>query len=566
MADGNAYSHPGVYIHELPGIPTISSVSTSIPVFVGQTQTLDPADRYVARQVKGWADYRNRYGDYVWGAEVSKAVYEFFAEGGALCYVIGVNSTTQLAAAGNKSVQDLTGSYAFNAASAGEWGNLLYISFVDAAPVPPKKASNYFNVNVLVSALDVDGVQPTVATRLLKQYITDNSIKPVNGYYVIESFGSFTFSSIINGGVNGILCKLVTQINAKSIFIRVAGVKPNTTLSLTTSRAGKGIQLSAGKAFDLSNYGGAWPALASVADATLVAVPDAAVVDMTASGGDDVKKYKTNIIRDGVLQACENLPNLFYVIDPPYVGTTINATTGQAIDNSQNIVDFVLGTSDNLPLSSNENAAVYYPWPVVLNPISGTNVPVPPCGPVLGCIARTDINAGVHYSPAGVANGQIKTATGMTKWLGESDQDSCNPHGINVIRNIPGYGITIYGARTLAVGTEWQYVAVRRFVTFVELSLKAGLQWVVFEPSTDFLWTTIIREVTAFLSLLWNEGALFGATPEEAFFVTCDETNNTPAHRTQGVLNVDVGLAVLYPVEFVVIRIAQITSAPSSGS
>lgn len=116
------------------------------------------------------------------------------------------------------------------------------------------------------------------------------------------------------------------------------------------------------------------------------------------------------------------------------------------------------------------------------------------------------------------------------------------------------------------MGTEWQYTAVRRFVTQCELSLKAGLQWVVFEPNSNFLWTTIIREVSAYLSMLWNEGALFGNSPQEAFFVTCDETNNPPAQRTQGILNVDVGLAVLYPAEFVVIRISQITSTPSSGS
>jgi uncharacterized protein len=287
---------------------------------------------------------------------------------------------------------------------------------------------------------------------------------------------------------------------------------------------------------------------------------------MTGSASDTpVAQYKT-LITAGVLNACQKLPNLFYVIDAPFVGTSTN-NKGVVTDNSENIVDFVLGSGTTpIPLTNYENAGLYYPWVLVVNPISATNVPIPPSGPVLGCIARTDINAGVHYSPAGVANGHIQTATGLTKWLGETDQDTYNPHGINVIRNIPGYGITIYGARTLAVGTEWQYVAVRRFVTFVELSLKAGLQWVVFEPNSEFLWTTVVREVTGFLSLLWNEGALFGATPEEAFFVTCDETNNPPAQRTQGVLNVDIGLAVLYPAEFVVIRIAQITSSPTSGS
>lgn len=153
----------------------------------------------------------------------------------------------------------------------------------------------------------------------------------------------------------------------------------------------------------------------------------------------------------------------------------------------------------------------------------------------------------------------------LTGWLTDSDQDLLNPHGINAIRNIPGYGITIYGARTLAAG-QWQYVAVRRFVTFVEQSLRASLEWVVFEPNSELLWATVVREITAFLTLLWHQGALFGSTADDAFFVTCDVTNNPPSLRTQGVLNIDVGLAVLYPAEFVVIRVAQMTSTSSSGS
>jgi phage tail sheath protein FI len=290
---------------------------------------------------------------------------------------------------------------------------------------------------------------------------------------------------------------------------------------------------------------------------------------MTETGDDtankDVASYKDIIITSGVLLTCQksNLKNLFYLVDAPYVGIKTK-TDGTVIDNSQNVIDFV--ASGTNPLVSYDNAGFYYPWPVVLNPVSGTNVAVPPSGPVAGCMARTDISAGVHFSPAGVLNGHIRTATGMTKWLSESDQDTCNPHGINVIRNVPGYGITIYGARTLAVGTEWQYVSVRRFVTQCELSLKAGLQWVVFEPNSNFLWPTIVREVSAYLDLLWNEGALFGTSPEEAFFVTCDETNNPPSQRAQGILNVDVGLAVLYPAEFVVIRLSQITAASGSGS
>jgi len=163
-----------------------------------------------------------------------------------------------------------------------------------------------------------------------------------------------------------------------------------------------------------------------------------------------------------------------------------------------------------------------------------------------------------------VRTGRLATAVSMTRWLTENDQASLNPHGINVIRSIPGYGVTVYGARTLAGPGEWQYVAVRRFVTFVEQSLKMSLEWVVFQPNGEMLWGTVVREVTAFLNQLWRQGALFGATASEAFFVTCDNTNNDATTRAQGVLNVDVGLAVLYPAEFVLVRIAQMATGSAS--
>jgi phage tail sheath protein FI len=179
---------------------------------------------------------------------------------------------------------------------------------------------------------------------------------------------------------------------------------------------------------------------------------------------------------------------------------------------------------------------------------------------VLGCYASTDANAGVHVSPAGVVNGHIPSATSLTQWVTESDQDSLNPAGINAIRSIPGYGITVYGARTLAGPGEWQYVAVRRFVTFFEQSVKTFLETIVFAPNGEMLWATASAVVTAFAYQLWQQGALMGTTSKDAFFVTCDDTNNPPEQRMKGVLIIDVGLAVLYPAEFVVLRVSQKTS------
>lgn len=557
MAEGNTYTRPGVYIQELPGVPTVQSVSTSIPVFIGITEQLATSDRNIARRVTGWADYQARYGSFVFGANVSAAVYDFFGEGGAVCYVIGITPDTAKKGAA-KAIADPAANFTFSAACIGDWSKLLYVSVVDAGQIlQPQKSSNYFNVNVVVKEAEVVKPQtPTIWTRLLSSYITSNSISPIQisgtNYYVLESFGAFSASSVIipDGGV----CSLQAQINAKSLFIRVlvtAGTSANShnTRKADPSKLDNGVPALP---LDVAAYTSALNALASIPDASLIATPDAASVDITTTV--DGGKVLANVAK-AVTNKCADLPNFFYVIDAPYLDVS-------ASDDS-NLTTFVLGSSGQ-PLGS-EHTAIYYPWPVILNPISGKSVPVPPSGAVIGRYATTDLVAGVHVSPAGVRTGILRTAVSMTRWLTENDQASLNPHGINVIRSIPGYGVTVYGARTLAGPGDWQYVAVRRFVTFVEQSLKTSLEWVVFQPNGEMLWGTVVREVTAFLNQLWRQGALFGASAAEAFFVTCDNTNNDATTRAQGVLNVDVGLAVLYPAEFVVIRIAQMTTGSSAS-
>lgn len=552
MADGNTYTRPGVYIQELPGVPTVQSASTSVPVFIGITENLAPSDLNVARQVTGWADYQNRYGSFVFGANVSAAVYEFFAEGGAVCYVIGIAPGSQ-----DKKMQlpisDPAAKFTFNAACIGDWAGKIYISVVNAGPISQDQHySSYFAVNVMVKESEVVApTAPTIWTRLLNSYITSNSISPVAiggsspvNYYILESFGAFSAASVVIPP-NGV-CPLQAQINAKSFFIRVS-VAASTG---GTSRAGTPTVLAGSTStlpLAVTAYKQALDALASIPDASLIATPDAAAVDITKNTTDGGKFTDVAL---QVTQKCAALPAFFYVIDAPYLDASASDDT--------NLMTLVMGGGSN-PLGS-EYTAIYYPWPIVLNPISGKSVPVPPSGAVLGRYATTDQIAGVHVSPAGVRTGGIKTAVSMTRWVTENAQSLLNPHGINVIRSIPGYGVTIYGARTLGGPGDWQYVAVRRFVTFVEQSLKMSLEWVVFQPNGEILWGTVVREVTAFLNQLWRQGALFGSTAAEAFFVTCDNTNNDATTRAQGVLNVDVGLAVLYPAEFVVIRIAQMTT------
>ena len=173
-----------------------------------------------------------------------------------------------------------------------------------------------------------------------------------------------------------------------------------------------------------------------------------------------------------------------------------------------------------------------------------------------GIWARNDGTRGVHKAPANeVIGGAIDVEFQIT--IGE--QDGLNPVGINCIRAFPGRGIRVWGARTLSSDPEWRYLNIRRLFNMIEKSIDNGTQWVVFEPNDFSLWQKIVRNVSAFLKMQWRDGALFGATPEQAFFVKCDEETNPQEARDLGMVTTEIGIAPVKPAEFVIFRISQWT-------
>jgi uncharacterized protein len=201
--------------------------------------------------------------------------------------------------------------------------------------------------------------------------------------------------------------------------------------------------------------------------------------------------------------------------------------------------------------------ALYYPWVKVPNPRNaGRPILVPPSGHMMGVWGRTDEKRGVYKAPA---NEVPRGITGLAYDVNFREQELLNPLGINCIRKFPNRGIRIWGARTLVEPdkTEWRYISVRRLISYIERSIEVGTQWAVFEPNDEELWTQVRYTVSNFLERIWREGALFGASPEQAFFVKCDSENNTPETMTLGRLYIDVGVCPVRPAEFVVFRISQ---------
>ena len=210
---------------------------------------------------------------------------------------------------------------------------------------------------------------------------------------------------------------------------------------------------------------------------------------------------------------------------------------------------------DSLPMPRDStHGAYYFPWIEMYDPIQERNVFMPPSGGIAGVYGRVDKTRGVHKAPA---NEIFRGAVGLKYAITDAEQELLNPKGINCIRDMKRRGIRVWGARTFSSKAEWRYVNVRRLFCMVEQAIQDGTGWVVFEPNTRDLWKKIVRDIRAFLSLLWRDGALFGDTPEEAFFVRCDDELNPPESIDAGYVVIEVGIAPAKPAEFVVFRIAQ---------
>ncbi len=206
-------------------------------------------------------------------------------------------------------------------------------------------------------------------------------------------------------------------------------------------------------------------------------------------------------------------------------------------------------------------AALYFPQIHVADPVTNEQLAMPPSGHMAGIYARVDQQRGVHKAPA---NEVVRGALGLTYPVSRNEQELLNPAGVNAIRNFNG-AITVWGARTLGgdANGETKYINVRRLLNFLRESIEQGTRFAVFEPNAQPLWQRIVRSVNAFLTNVWRDGALFGVTPEQAFYVKCDETTNPPEVRELGQVVTEIGVAIVKPAEFVIFRISQVTGTAS---
>jgi phage tail sheath protein FI len=278
-----------------------------------------------------------------------------------------------------------------------------------------------------------------------------------------------------------------------------------------------------------THYSNAIDELKKVDDVNILCIPDRTDQEIQAK----------------MIAHCEKMQDRFAILDPQPNATPDLTTTPGGIGAQRNLVN-----------SDRGFAALYYPWIFISNPVVAGQIKVPPSGHIAGIYARTDFTRGVHKAPA---NEPMSGVLALERTLTDDEQGPLNETGINVLRSFPGSGIRVWGARTIAPKdiTQWRYVNVRRLLLFIEESIQEGTRFAVFEPNNLALWAKLKRQVTEFLTRVWRDGALFGATPDQAFRVRVDEELNPPSVRALGQLVIEVIVFPVTPAEFIVFRIIQ---------
>jgi len=536
---------PGVYIEEVQQSPMITGVGTSVGGFVGWCQT--PATGGAEAQfITNFTEFTNNFGTFINKSYLAFSVYSFFQEGGTQCYIVNLNGVSVQETPPKTKPKETEKKPDNNTTIPGKKGQLT---------ITAKKGG--------LSIKFQTGAFGTIQAHI------NGSNKPD-----IESFDG------------GSVSELVKKINEKSELIKteLSGTMENkeltdageVKLNYTKPVGGNGEKgdegsisegdkpaPSGGNELDLTKFQNdkissnlietGLKAFNVVEDVNLIIVPDVALItDKT----DQTLAYQKIYDYCGAGKKEGTRKDLFFVGDIPGGNTKYDAAKTFVDD-----LNSTIGAEGaNLGVG-----ALYYPWITIQNPVPAfkpvpLTVTVPASGAVAGTYAATDASRGVFKPAAGINDGHLGLALSVTEKLSQTELGIVNEAGINNIRNVPGSGICIWGARTTAPkGQEWQYLNVRRLFIYVEQSIKRSSNWIVFEPNTPQLWGVIIRNVTAFLTNLWREGALFGSSAEEAFFVKVDAENNPPEQRRQGYLVIEIGIAPVFPAEFVIIRIGQKT-------
>ncbi len=501
------YLSPGVYVEEMEaGSAPIEGVGTAVAAFVGIAEK-GPVNEPTL--VTNWSQFTQTFGEFIEGSYLAHSVYGYFLNGGGACYVVRIGQN------GNGSdvptaVAELT------AGSGAKASPSLKVEAIEGGP-----AGNDISVEIADSGDGDD--KPDDAFKIIVKKAGKK----------VEEFDKVTTKK---GPRN-----VVQVVNATSQLIRIAEASrgqvavPNKgTVELSGGALPEPTPLApddyVGDSADRTGFGG----LEAIDPITMVCVPDL----MAAYQQGMLELEQVQAVQLAMIAHCELMGDRVAILDPP---PGLNA---------QQIREWRVDKAGY----DSKYAALYWPWIKVMDPATGENIHIPPSGYIAGIWGRNDDTRGVHKAPA---NEVVRGAVSLELQITKSEHDLLNPEGINCIRAFPGRGVRVWGARTLSSDPAWRYLNVRRLFNYLEESILNGTQWAVFEPNDHALWAKIRRSISAFLVNEWRKGALFGLTPQEAFYVKCDEETNPAEAIDAGMVTCEIGIAPVKPAEFVVFRLSQ---------
>lgn len=597
------YLSPGVYVEEFDsGVKAMEGVGTSTAGFVGMAQKGPVKGLPVL--ITSMADYQRRFGGYLserlYGNKrfLPYAVEQFFNNGGSACYVMRVCPTK------GKDAATVAEWKLMADPDAGTGGNAGTDTAVGADSAAGAKKDALLTLTAASPGAWGNGIKARF-TLLLKNRVKIESwskdgvyrVKSAEGYqakdlvciqYTDESKEKRSFYSRVKQvAKDSITLEWVDEENPKDPFLYLAewnltvadetaseqyeGLSFNPDRSNFVEQALKKSQLITAQAdmdkldkLDkdsiqklIGNYeepgievpfqGGSDGAINPDAepDAGMYigedGAPDARTGLTAFKTLSDVSIMAIPGITDPSVQSalvshCEEMKSRFAVLDMPLEHREVSELQAfkESVDSSY--------------------AAMYHPWLQCYDALANCKVFLPPSGAVAGIYARTDNSRGVHKAPA---NEIVRNCTGLSVNYNEAEQGKLNPKGINLIRSLPGQGIRVWGARTCSSDGNWKYVNVRRLFIFLEESIRANTNWAVFEPNDEMLWSRVEGTIRVFLTTQWRNGALSGATADEAFFINIGKSTMTEDDILNGRLICVIGVAPVRPAEFVIFRITQ---------
>jgi uncharacterized protein len=516
------YLSPGVYIEEAEaGSRPIEGVGTAVAAFVGlaaqgpfNTPTL----------VTNWSQFTTTFGEFVDGSYLAHSVYAYFQNGGGNSYIVRVGEDGEARGGGNGETRPRP-QIAPQVPQA-QLGGLRVLA-VDGGAKPGE---------IAVEIADAGGEAPS--EEMFKLVVRQHGEVKEEFDRAITGRGKQNVVAMVNA-----VSKLIKLEEVRGAALErptpgtlelVAPPAPPVPASVPSPRLSPDDYV--GDVTERTGFGG----LEAVDEVTMLCVPD--LMSAYQQGALDLEGVQA--VHLAMIAHCELMGDRMAVLDPP-PGLNAQQVKEWRVDGAGYDSKF---------------AAMYWPWLKVMNPATGTSMFMPPSGHMAGIWGRNDDTRGVHKAPA---NEVIRGALSLEVQITSGEHDLLNPVGINCLRAFPGRGIRVWGARTLSSDAAWRYLNVRRFFNYLEESILGGTQWCVFEPNDPALWARIRRTISAFLVNEWRKGALFGATPDEAFYVKCDGETNPAEAIDAGQVLCEVGVAPVKPAEFVVFRLAQFSGGTS---